>query len=141
MMRVVAETQTLYEFVGGMPAFRKLVEEFYDRVEEDGVLRPLYPESLDEPRERLTLFLAQYFGGPSTYSEKRGHPRLRMRHFPFPIGRRERDAWVRNMTEALRAAAIPEPARSQMQAYFEETATFLINQEDVPLVPRGDRQA
>ena len=94
--------KSLYELAGGEPAFRTLVERFYARVAGDPVLRRVYPdEDLSGATERLTLFLIQYWGGPSTYSEQRGHPRLRMRHQPFAIGRAERDAWLEHMTAAV----------------------------------------
>ena len=88
-----ADGQTLYDAVGGEPFFRRLVDAFYDGVAEDPVLLRLYPEAPDltGARERLTLFLVQYWGGPTTYSDQRGHPRLRMRHIRFPIGGEERD--------------------------------------------------
>jgi hemoglobin len=121
--------QTLYDFVGGLETFERLAEAFYERVQQDPVLRPLYPESLDEPRRHLALFLAQYWGGPTTYSNSRGHPRLRMRHMPFRIGRPERDAWVAAMLAAVDAAGITEPARTEMRRYFEDAATFLMNAE------------
>lgn len=92
------------------------------------MLRPLYPEDLEPSRRHLTLFLVQYFGGPSTYSEQRGHPRLRMRHLPFTIGQRERDAWVQHMTAALDAEALPPPVRDLMAEYFDRAATFLMNE-------------
>jgi hemoglobin len=120
---------TVYEYLGGMAAFERLVEAFYVRVEQSPILRPLYPESLDEPREHMALFLAQYWGGPRTYSETRGHPRLRMRHNPFRIGTNERDAWVACMLGAIDDVGMPEPARSAMIKYFEDAATFLINDE------------
>ena len=130
--------RTLYDFVGGLETFERLAAVFYAEVEHDPVLRPLYPEFLDGPRDHLALFLAQYFGGPTTYSDTRGHPRLRMRHFPFAIGKRERDAWVRHMLAAVDSTGIAEPARSEMRTYFEDAATFLINQE--PAAPQaGDR--
>ena len=124
-----AEAPTLYDQIGGLDTFRRLVDAFYARVERDSVLRPLYPESLREPRDHLALFLAQYFGGPTTYSEMRGHPRLRARHLRFAIGQRERDAWVRHMTGALYETNVSEPALSEMREYFEQAATFLINQD------------
>lgn len=120
---------TIYDLVGGTRAFQRLVDAFYARVEADAVLRPLYPESLDEPKQWLALFLAQYFGGPTTYSEQRGQPRLRARHLRFVISQRERDVWVRLMLEALDEAGIDEPARREMRRYFEDAATFLINRE------------
>ena len=93
---------TLYDAVGGEETFRRLVGGFYERVSHDPVLRPLYPEEeLEAAEERLRLFLIQYWGGPTTYSEKRGHPRLRRRHVPFAIGPAERDAWLTAMRAAL----------------------------------------
>jgi hemoglobin len=122
------EILNIHDLVGGYPTFEKLVDHFYDAVEDDPVLRPLYPQSLEAPRLHLALFLSQFFGGPPEYSERRGHPRLRARHLPFVIGRRERDAWVKHMLAAIEATGIEEPARSHMQQYFENAATFLINQ-------------
>ena len=106
---------------------QRLVDAFYRGVENDPILRPLYPESLDEPRQWLALFLAQYWGGPAVYSQRRGHPRLRMRHVPFVIGQRERDAWLGHMLAAIDEVGIEEPARAEMQRYFAEAATFMIN--------------
>lgn len=123
------EPRSVYHLVGGHETFVRLCDAFYARVETDPVLRPLYPEgSLDEPKEHLALFLSQFFGGPDTYSQRRGHPRLRARHLPFAIGRRERDVWVAHMTAALDECEIAEPAYSQLKQYFEEAATFMINQ-------------
>jgi hemoglobin len=119
--------QTVYEQIGE-DGFERLIAGFYGRVASDPVLRPLYPEDdLAPAARRLCLFLIQFFGGPPTYSEERGHPRLRMRHAPFRIDQAARDAWVRHMLAALAEAAIPEPARSAMQEYFERTATHMIN--------------
>jgi len=108
---------------------RRLVDAFYAGVEADPVLRPLYPAELDAPKEHLALFLAQYWGGPQVYSQQRGHPRLRMRHMPFVIGQRERDAWVTHMLAAVDAIGIENPARQEMRNYFRDAATFLINAE------------
>src|SRR4030081_2452872 len=91
---------SLYERVGGEAFFTSLVERFYAGVETDPIVRSLYPEDLTPPKRHLALFLVQYWGGPRTYSEERGHPRLRMRHFRFRIGQRERDAWLRHMGSA-----------------------------------------
>ena len=121
------DPSSLYTFVGGIETFRKLVDAFYRGVEDDPVLRPLYPESLDESRQWLALFLAQYWGGPQHYSQQRGHPRLRMRHVPFVIGQRERDAWLKHMLAAVDEVGIAEPARAEMQRYFADAATFMIN--------------
>ena len=92
---------TLFDRVGGEPFFVDLVDRFYLGVAGDPLLRPLYPDDLTESARHLALFLAQYWGGPGTYGEERGHPRLRMRHAPFVIGPAERDAWLRHMLGAL----------------------------------------
>lgn len=128
----MSEQVTLYEYVGGDETFALLVEAFYNGVWEDPVLRPHYPDDLPGAKERLFLFLTQYWGGPQRYQEQRGHPRLRMRHFPFAIGQAERDAWVRHMRRAIDEVGIAEPARQMMLDYFEGTATFLINRTEPP---------
>ena len=121
--------RTVYELAGGEAVFRDLVRRFYARVAEDAVLRPIYPEQdLAGATERLTLFLIQYWGGPSTYSELRGHPRLRMRHQPFAIGPRERDAWMGHMSAAVESLELPPPLRRALLDYFETAATAMINQ-------------
>lgn len=121
---------TLYERVGGTPWFVALVTRFYRGVETDPVLRPLYPDDLDGPRERLTGFLIQYWGGPADYSAARGHPRLRMRHFPFAIGPAERDAWYRLMAESVRTGDPAPDDEAQLLAYFAHTTNFLVNHEE-----------
>jgi hemoglobin len=129
-MFVPIETQpnSLYARVGGQPFFDALVERFYAGVESDALLRPLYPEQLEAPRRHLALFLGQYWGGPRTYSDERGHPRLRMRHFPFKIGQPERNAWLEHMRAAVQASqATPEDVAALL-SYFETAATSLINQ-------------
>ena len=100
---------------------------FYVAVEADPVLRPLYPDDLGPPAARLTGFLIQYWGGPSTYSEERGHPRLRMRHAPFAIGAAARDAWLAHMTAAVEASGAPDAAQAELLAYFGPAADFLVN--------------
>jgi hemoglobin len=120
-------TQTVYEAVGGLETFRRLVDAFYRGVETDPLLRPMYPADLTESREHLALFLAQYFGGPRTYSDQRGHPRLRLRHMPFRIDAAARDAWLRHMRAAVDEVALPEPARGTMLAYFTQVADFMMN--------------
>lgn len=117
----------MYERVGGEPFFSALVDRFYAGVESDPVLRPLYPESLEEPKEHLRLFLIQYWGGPRTYNEERGHPRLRLRHAPFTIGLAERDAWLRHMVDAVRQAHLSQEDESELSDYFQSAATQLIN--------------
>jgi len=128
-MHVQLETQgnTLYERVGGEPFFVALVERFYAGVEGDPLLRPLYPEDLGPPSRHLALFLAQYWGGPRTYSAQRGHPRLRMRHFPFRIGQAERDAWLRHMLAAVATSSASPSDAQALTDYFETAATSLIN--------------
>jgi hemoglobin len=121
----------IYEAAGGEATFRLLVERFYAGVAEDPVLRPIYPEQdLAGATERLTLFLIQYWGGPDTYNLTRGHPRLRMRHQPFAIGRRERDAWLRRMTEAVASLELPRAVRDAFLDYFEAASTAMINRPD-----------
>lgn len=123
-----ADEQTFFDAVGGEPTFRTLVERFYAEVADDEVLRPLYPEQdLGPAQERLTLFLMQYWGGPKTYSEQRGHPRLRMRHNPYKIGPIERDAWLRAMRVALDETGIPEPYEGQLWNYLEYAAQSMMN--------------
>jgi len=120
--------KSVYELAGGEPAFRLLVQRFYGRVASDPILRPVYPEEdLAGATERLTLFLIQYWGGPSTYSERRGHPRLRMRHQPFVIGQRERDAWLAHMTAAVDSLDLAPPVRKALLDYFETASTAMIN--------------
>jgi hemoglobin len=123
----VAE-QTVYEAVGGEPAFRRLVGTFYAAVREDPVLRPLYPdEELDDAEWRLGSFLIQYWGGPTTYSQQRGHPRLRMRHAPFAIGLREHDAWLTNMRAALDTLALPPDLDQALWNHLTRAADMLVN--------------
>ena len=127
---------TVYEAVGGQRFFDDLVGRFYDAVESDPLLRPMYPRDLRPSRARLSGFLAQYWGGPPHYSEERGHPRLRMRHMPFAIGIAERDAWMAHMTASLDAATIadgtgrmlPDEIRAAMFDHFDNAATHLVNQ-------------
>jgi len=120
--------RSVYELVGGEPTFRLLVKRFYARVADDPILRAVYPdEDLSGATERLTLFLIQYWGGPATYSEQRGHPRLRMRHQPFAIGRPERDAWLRHMTAAVESLDLAPAVRKAFLDYFETASTAMIN--------------
>ena len=119
---------SVYAQVGGEPTFRRLVAAFYREVAEDALMRPMYPEEdLGPAEERLRLFLMQYFGGPSTYSERRGHPRLRMRHFPFAIDSAAREAWLRHMRAALDEVALPPLYENLMWDYFERAATAMVN--------------
>jgi hemoglobin len=123
-----AQVASMYERVGGRPWFVALVGRFYATVEVDPVLRPLYPDDLTDPREHLTGFLVQYWGGPTTYSEERGHPRLRMRHARFAIGGPERDAWYRAMAAAVVAGGLAPDDEAAFLTYFDMAATSLVNQ-------------
>ncbi len=120
---------SVYDAAGGMDFFRALVDIFYRVVETDPVLLSLYPDPTDlaPARERLTLFLAQYWGGPTTYSDERGHPRLRMRHNPFVIGPTERDHWLAAMTVALDELAPAGALRERFDAYFVMSAEAMRN--------------
>ena len=121
----------VHDAVGGEVFFVDLVERFYQGVAADLLLRPLYPADLTESKRHLAMFLQQYWGGPGTYSEERGHPRLRMRHVPFVISEAERDAWLRHMHAALHAIVVErgiDPAiEAQVRDYFTNTADFLVN--------------
>jgi hemoglobin len=122
---------TLFDRVGGEQFFFDLVDRFYEGVAGDPLLRPLYPEDLAESSRHLALFLTQYWGGPGTYSEERGHPRLRMRHAPFVIGSPERDAWLRHMLGALltleEAERISAADAVELKDYLEMAANSLVN--------------
>lgn len=118
---------SLYDEVGGEPVFRQLVADFYAGVARDPVLRPLYPEDLGPAEERLRMFLVQYWGGPTTYSEQRGHPRLRMRHVSWVIGEREREAWLSHMLPAVSRLDIPDEARAAIWDHLERAAYSLTN--------------
>ena len=122
------DRQTLYDRAGGTPFFEALVGRFYAGVAEDPVLRPLYPEpDLAGAQRRLTLFLIQYWGGPTTYDQERGHPRLRMRHAPFAIGPAERDEWLVRMRAAITASAPPDDVAVELERYFAMAAEAMRN--------------
>jgi hemoglobin len=130
------EATTLYDRVGGMAFFERLVDAFYDGVEADDVLAPLYPEAPDfsGARHRLTLFLAQYWGGPATYLAERGHPRLRMRHFPFHVGPLERDHWLQHMAGAIETTCTDQPeVATELMQYFVPAAEHLRNDTGLPI--------
>jgi len=125
---MTTDTSTLYDRAGGMPFFERLVERFYAGVATDPILRPLYPEpDLAGAQRRLTLFLAQYWGGPRTYDEERGHPRLRMRHAPFAIDAAARDRWLELMRGALAAEAPPADVAAELDAYLGMAADAMRN--------------
>lgn len=124
----MTEAQSFYDAVGGEATFRKIVGRFYAEVATDEVLRPLYPEEdLGPAEERLRLFLMQYWGGPHTYSDNRGHPRLRMRHAPFQVGPLQKEAWLRCMRIAVDEAGLDEQHRAQLWNYLEMAANSLVN--------------
>ena len=126
----MSETQaaSLYEAIGGEPAFRQLVHRFYAEVAADPQLRPLYPSrDLSLAEEHLRMFLIQYWGGPETYNELRGHPRLRMRHVHFDIGPAERDAWLRHMRTAMDELALDPEQDAQLWDYLVMAAHSLVN--------------
>ena len=126
----MTEDASLYDLAGGMPFFERLVGRFYEGVAEDPVLRAVYPEEdLAGARHRLTLFLAQYWGGPRTYDAERGHPRLRMRHAPFAIGPAERDAWLVRMRAAIAAEAPPPEVADRLHAYIDMAADAMRNRD------------
>jgi len=126
----VIDELTLFDAAGGMPFFEALVGRFYDGVADDPVLRPLYPEpDLSGARHRLTLFLAQYWGGPRTYDAERGHPRLRMRHMAFAIGPAERDAWLRLMRGAIDASDASPAVADRLRAYVDMSAEAMRNRD------------
>ena len=122
---------TFYDAVGGAETFRAIVARFYQLVREDEVLLPLYPpDELDAAEDRLRMFLEQYWGGPHTYSEQRGHPRLRMRHAPFRIGFIERDAWLRCMHSAVASIdsqTLDDEHRQQLLDYLAMAADSMVN--------------
>jgi hemoglobin len=119
---------TFYDEIGGHETFKRMVEVFYREVALDPVMRPMYPEDdLGPAAERLTMFLEQYWGGPTTYSERRGHPRLRMRHAPFAITSAQRDAWLRHMRAALDEIALPAAYDKVMWEYLTSAADSLRN--------------
>lgn len=122
------QSRSLYDRAGGMAFFKTLVDRFYAGVADDPVLRPLYPEAdLAPAARRLTLFLAQYWGGPRTYDEERGHPRLRMRHAPFAVDAAARDRWLVHMRTALLATAPPPDVAEEFERYIAMAADAMRN--------------
>jgi len=122
---------SIYERVGGLDFFERLVERFYEGVESDDLLRPMYPDKDDlaPARRRLTLFLVQYWGGPTTYLEERGHPRLRARHAPYLIGALERDRWLFHMRAAIEASGAGNGESQELHVYMALAADAMINIE------------
>jgi hemoglobin len=128
---------SFFDDVGGAETFRRLIDGFYARVASDPVLRPLYPdEDIAEAPDRLRMFLEQYWGGPKTYGEVRGHPRLRQRHAPFAIGERERDRWLQLMRQSMDDLALPPEQDAILWDYLTMAAHSLVNV--LPEQPTGD---
>jgi hemoglobin len=120
--------QTFYDAVGGHETFARLVHRFYQGVAGDQLLRPLYPEEdLGGAEQRLLMFLEQYWGGPSTYSEQRGHPRLRMRHAPFKVNPAARDRWLAHMREAVDELGLAPAYEVVLWDYLERAAHSMVN--------------
>ena len=134
------EPHQVHDVVGGQAAFDALVDAFYDRVERDELLRPMYPEDLAPGKRHLALFLAQYWGGGDVYGRERGHPRLRMRHGPFPVTPEAALRWAQHMAAAIRDQAWPEEAEALLLAYVARATPTLINQlpPEVDELPRRD---
>ncbi|MBZ0290718.1 MAG: globin [Anaerolineae bacterium] len=124
---------TVYEMVGGDAPFQQIVDLFYNKVDADPELRSMFPADLEPGKRWQFLFLTQFFGGPARYAEERGHPRLRMRHTPFPINNQARDRWLMHMLAAIDEVGIREPARGMMRDYFERSSAFMINLPDTGL--------
>jgi hemoglobin len=123
-----ANTETFYDAVGGHETFRRLVHRFYQGVVDDPVLRPLYPDQdLRPAEEKLRMFLEQYWGGPTTYSEQRGHPRLRMRHAPFKINPAAREHWLHHMRIAVESLDLPAEQHAVLWDYLRRAAHSMVN--------------
>ena len=119
---------SFYQVVGGRETFERLVARFYEGVATDPVLRPMYPgESLDGARERLLMFLEQYWGGPTTYQDTRGHPRLRMRHAPFHVNPEARDHWIGHMRVAVDSLGLAQLNAGTLMDYLERAAHTMVN--------------
>ncbi len=129
----------LFERVGGRAAVERIVDAFYDHVERDEVLRPLFPDDLGPGREKQKLFVEQWLGGEPRYSERYGHPRLRMRHFPFVIDERAAGRWLRLFTTAMREAGVGEQEIAEVLSGLGPLAHHMVNAgDDVPRSPLGD---
>ncbi|MGO1926403.1 MAG: globin [Brachybacterium tyrofermentans] len=131
---------SFYEAVGGHPTFEALIDRFYEGVAEDPVLRPMYPEEdLTGAKDRFRTFLEQYWGGPKTYGEQRGHPRLRMRHAPFPVSPSARDAWLRHMRTAIDSLDLPPLHADTLWDYMDRAAQSMVNTVDGGEAPAAGR--
>lgn len=138
--RLRAQRQTeLLDRIGGREVIEQVVDAFYDAVATDEELRPLFPEDMDDGREKQKLFLEQWLGGEPRYSEQYGHPRLRRRHFPFVISERAAGRWMRHMIQAFRDCGVGEPEVGELVASFGPMAKHMVNAgEDLPRKPLDD---
>ncbi len=128
MMVDVEQEQTFYDEIGGLETLRRIVARFYEGVAQDEVLRPMYPEAdLGPAEERFLLFLVQYWGGPTTYSEQRGHPRLRMRHAPFAVDQDARDRWLGHFRAGLDSVDLTPEQHARFWEYVTHAANFMVN--------------
>jgi len=128
-----ADQVTVYQAMGGRPTFERLVRRFYEGVRTDDVLAPMYPEDdLEGAVERLTMFLEQYWGGPSTYSDTRGHPRLRMRHAPYAVSPLARDRWLQHMRDGVDELDLPADLEALLWDYLQRAAFSLVNTMEAP---------
>ncbi|WP_240769565.1 globin [Nocardioides sp.] len=124
----MSDEVTFFDEIGGFETFRRIVSRFYEGVAEDEVLRPMYPEAdLSAAEERFLHFLVQYWGGPTTYSDQRGHPRLRMRHAPFSVNLEARDRWLGHFRAALDSVELTPEQDARFWDYVTHAATFMVN--------------
>jgi hemoglobin len=132
-------TDTFFARIGGHETFETLVRHFYEGVKNDSVLRPMYPDDdLDGAVWRLTAFLEQYWGGPGTYSEQRGHPRLRMRHAEFAVTPDARDRWLHHMSVAVDALKLSPMDHDELSDYLDRAAHAMVNSFDAPTADSTD---
>lgn len=122
--------ETLYERMGGAETIRRIVNAFYPRVQADPHIKHLFPEEIMPVQEKQYLFLTQFFGGPTLYNQQHGHPMLRARHMPFPIGRQQAIAWLGCMTLALEDAGLSEELRQEALGRLTIAAQHMINQAE-----------
>lgn len=133
MTGTTPDPASLFDRVGGSPTFRRLVHGFYEGVAADPVLRPMYPEEdLGPAEDRLRMFLEQYWGGPRDYSDQRGHPRLRLRHAPFPVSAEARDHWLAHMRASLDALDLDPADADELWSYLVMAAQMMVNVDDDP---------
>lgn len=133
---VIYDHFEIYKMIGGDQTFRNLVDVFYSKVEIDKMLRPMFPDSLEQGKEYQYLFLRKKFGGPDEYSPLRGHPKLRKRHLPFPIGIKERNQWLKLKLESWREIGITEehPAWDTLHDYFDKISLKMVNQSEIDTI-------